>query len=193
MTLRIATVLFLCMAAAGCSAGQPQAPNEAKIPVPSFQIRLTLSDAAAKKLRDAGESIKGFVIFDGDGTPKTHEDSTGGGRAVGLGTYWFERTGAGVVSVTNAAISDEAFKRLSDTNYYYTINIFSGRRVFKDNILDGGYAGGHISDAVNAPLEIKCDLIEKPPNKSLQATRDCRSSSAIAEDIISPACLSSGR
>ena len=31
------------------------------------------------------------------------------------------------------------------------------------------------------------------PNKSLQATRDGRPSSAIAEDVISPACLSSGR
>ena len=29
--------------------------------------------------------------------------------------------------------------------------------------------------------------------KSLQATRDGGSSSAIAEDVISPACLSSGR
>jgi phosphatidylglycerol:prolipoprotein diacylglycerol transferase len=31
------------------------------------------------------------------------------------------------------------------------------------------------------------------PVESLQATRDGRSSSAIAEDVISPACLSSGR
>jgi hypothetical protein len=31
------------------------------------------------------------------------------------------------------------------------------------------------------------------PNKSLQATRDDAFSSAIAEDIIGPACLSSGR
>jgi hypothetical protein len=30
-------------------------------------------------------------------------------------------------------------------------------------------------------------------NKSLQATRDGRFSSAIAEDVINPACLSSGR
>jgi hypothetical protein len=34
---------------------------------------------------------------------------------------------------------------------------------------------------------------EKMPNKSLQATRDGRSSSAIAENVIRPACLSSGR
>jgi hypothetical protein len=31
------------------------------------------------------------------------------------------------------------------------------------------------------------------PNKSLQATRDGAFSSAVAEDVISPACLSSGR
>ena len=31
------------------------------------------------------------------------------------------------------------------------------------------------------------------PNKSLQATRDGVSSSAIADYVISPACLSSGR
>jgi hypothetical protein len=32
-----------------------------------------------------------------------------------------------------------------------------------------------------------------PPNKSLQATRDGGFSSAIADYVISPACLSSGR
>ena len=32
-----------------------------------------------------------------------------------------------------------------------------------------------------------------PPNQSLQATRDGALSFAIAEDVISPACLSSGR
>ena len=37
------------------------------------------------------------------------------------------------------------------------------------------------------------ELESTPPNKSLQATRDGRSSSAIAEGVISPACLSSGR
>jgi hypothetical protein len=36
-------------------------------------------------------------------------------------------------------------------------------------------------------------LMKKTANKSLQATRDGVSSSAIAEDVIRPACLSSGR
>jgi hypothetical protein len=160
MTLRSATVLFICIIGAGCTDTRSPVTNETKMPVPPFQIRVTFSDAAAKKLRNAGESVKGVVIFDGDGTPKDRED-TGGGRAVALGTYWFETTEAGVVSVTNAVISSEAFKRLSDADYYYTINVFSGRRVFKDNILDGGFAEGHISDAPKEPIQITCDLIDK--------------------------------
>jgi len=52
----------------------------------------------------------------------------------------------------------EAFKRLTNSDYYFTVNVFSARRVFKDNILDGGYAEGHISDATKSPIQIKCDF-----------------------------------
>jgi hypothetical protein len=132
--------------------------NEIKIAVPAFQIQITLTENAAKKLSDAGEWIKGVVIFDGDGLKKNNE-KTAPERDVPLGTYWFERNGAGVVSITNAAISEEAFTRLTNFDYYFTVNVVSGRRVFKDNILDGGYAEGHISDATNSPIQIKCDLL----------------------------------
>jgi hypothetical protein len=40
---------------------------------------------------------------------------------------------------------------------------------------------------------VKRHLTSKRSNKLLQATRDGRSSSAVAEDVISPACLSSER
>jgi hypothetical protein len=160
MTLRITTALIICMVSVGCSDNRSPAPNDTKIPVPPFQIKIMLSDAAAKKLRDAGESIKGAVYFDGDGTRKDHED-TAPFRAVVLGVYNFETTGAGGVSVSNAVISEEAFHRLSDSNYYYTVNVFSGRRAFKNNVLDCGDAEGQISNAVKSPIEITCDLIEK--------------------------------
>jgi hypothetical protein len=136
------------------------ATNDAKISVPSFEINVALTDDAAKKLQDAGESIKGIVSFDGYGIPKPGEN-VGAGHGVDLGDYFFERTGAGVILVTNALISAEAFRRLSDTNYYYTINVFSGRRVFADNILDSGYAEGHISDVAKVPIYIKCSLLGK--------------------------------
>ncbi len=37
------------------------------------------------------------------------------------------------------------------------------------------------------------EFVKVSPNKSLQPTRDGVSSSAIAENVIRPACLSSGR
>jgi hypothetical protein len=132
--------------------------NEIKMAVPAFQIQIRFTENAAKKLADAGEWIKGVVIFDGDGLKKNNEN-TAPERDVPLGTYWFERNGAGIVSVTNTAISEEAFRRLTNSDYYFTVNVVSGRRVFKDNILDGGYAEGRISDATKSPIQIKCDLL----------------------------------
>ena len=44
----------------------------------------------------------------------------------------------------------------------------------------------------NSPESTGSFMRRAKPNKSLQATRDGRSSSAIAEDVISPARLSSG-
>ena len=126
-------------------------------PVPPFQIRITLSEAAAKKLGDAGETIKGSVDFDGDGRSRPGE-YTAPMRPVVLGFYEFEIDQPRVVSVDHATISEEAFKRLTDTDYYYTISVYSGRRAFKDNVLDGGYASGHISEAAKKPIEITCDL-----------------------------------
>ncbi len=156
----ITTVLLACTFCASCAANRSTTKSESTIPVPPFQIRVTLSDAAATKLRDAGEIIKGAVYFDGDGTPKYHEE-TAPFRAVILGVYQFETREAGIISISNAVISEEAFERLSDSNYYFTINVFSGRRAFKDNILDDGYAQGHIRDTINAPIEVFCDLIKK--------------------------------
>lgn len=59
--------------------------------------------------------------------------------------------------VTDAKISKEAVGRLSDPNYHFFINVISGRRVFKDNVLDGGYADGRASDLNPAkPIVVRC-------------------------------------
>jgi hypothetical protein len=128
-----------------------------KLRVPTFTIRIALSDPATKKLRDAGESIKGLITFDGDGIPREGEH-TAPMRPVVLGCYQFEISEAGDVSIANAYISAEASKRLTDPDYYVTINVFSGRRAFKDNVLKDGFAVMHISQATKAPIQISCDV-----------------------------------
>ena len=135
--------------------------SEARMAVPAFQLQITLSQNAAKKLSDAGESIKGFVMFDGDGRKRNNEE-TAPERDVPLGSYEFERIGAGIVWVTNATVSEEAFGRLTNSDYYFTVNVVSGRRVFEDNILANGYACGRISEAIKSPVRIDCDLLRPP-------------------------------
>ena len=132
--------------------------KELQMPVPAFQIQITLSETAAKKMSDAGESVAGCIIFDGDGRKK-HNEHTAPERDVPLGYYEFERKFDGVLYITNATIAKEAFERLTNPDYFFTVNVYSGRHVFENNILDDGYAEGHISDAVKSPVQIKCDLL----------------------------------
>ena len=130
-----------------------------QLPVPTFQIRVTLSDSAAKKLRDAHETIKVAVWFDGDGDSRPGEYTAPMRPVVLSRGYDFELDQPGVVSVDHATVSQEAFNRLTDKDYYYTINVYSGRHAFENNILGGGFADGHISEATKKPIEIKCDLL----------------------------------
>jgi hypothetical protein len=126
--------------------------------VPAFQIRISLSDQAAKLLSENRETIKGTIYFDGDGS-----NGIGGGRApfrnVFLGTYEFELSQPGTVSVSTASISSLAFRRLYSPDYHYTINVYSGRRRLPNNVLNGGYAAGTIRGAAGTTIGIRCDLL----------------------------------
>ncbi len=66
--LRLAIGFCLLMIVTGCNRKAMLDPTASlcdlkglKLRVPVFTIRRALSDAAAKRLRDSGESIKGFI------------------------------------------------------------------------------------------------------------------------------------
>ena len=150
--------LLLCLVSCSRQTG-PSAPSGPTMPVPEFTISVSLSEAAAQKLSDAGETIRGAVYFDGDGTPLPNV-KTAPHRDVILGSYEFELREPGELLVSDAAISQEAYGRLSDTNYHFSINVYSGRRAFRNNVLNGGYGDGRLSDLKpEKAIEIKCDLL----------------------------------
>jgi hypothetical protein len=128
--------------------------TEPKLRVPQFQIKVDLPDAAMQKLLAAGGTLNVLASFDGDGTPLNGE-YTAPNRAVILGCYQFQTTQTEIVSVTKAYISAEAFKRLSDTDYYVTVNISSGQRAAKSNVFIGGFAVQRISQASRTPMQIE--------------------------------------
>lgn len=166
MTLRVAVTLCVLVAGTGCHKKalllNPDAEfcglTGPKIRVPAFTIRISLSEEAAKRLQDTGETIKGLLDFDGDGIPKDDE-YTAPMRPIVLGCYQFEVQKPGEVLISNAYISAEQSKRLTNPDYYVAINIFSGRRAFKDNVLNNGFAEMHISHVAKEPVQITCDLL----------------------------------
>ena len=147
---------------AGCDSSGPtvDASGEGKqIAVPTFSIAIRLDKAAEDKLRGARETIKGAVYFDGDGTPLPGV-KTAPHRDVFLGTHEFEIDKPGTIRIEGATISGQAHSRLSDENYHFTINVFSGRRSFKNNVLDGGIAHGRLRDLVGEKtVQIHCKLL----------------------------------
>jgi len=150
-----AFVFLLGLICGACGAKRSTVVKESTMPVPTFQIRITLSEDAATELSDAEESIHGVVYFGGT---RAGTDARDPSSWVELGSYQFETMEAGIISVSDAVISEGAFQQLKDPNYIYTIYVFSGGRVFKRNVLGGGYMTGLIGEAVKAPIEISCNL-----------------------------------
>lgn len=130
------------------------------ISVPEFSIRVTFSDKAKKKIIDAGETIQGDIIFDGNGEP-IPGIYTAPHRNVVLGIYDFEGDKEGIIKITDAKILKTAYKRLSDKNYFFDINIWSTRKVYENNILNGGYVNGRYSDLIaGKPIDINLSLLK---------------------------------
>ena len=132
---------------------------EEQIKVPIFEIEVTLTSEARQKLLSSGESIKGAIYFDGNGTPLPNV-KTAPFRDVFLGNYEFEIEKEGIIRIHDATISKEAYSRLDDENYFYFLNVYSGRRVFKNNVLRGGYADGRFEDLkAGKKIQISCGLL----------------------------------
>jgi hypothetical protein len=160
--LHIALFIYSTLLTIGCEAKQSSGSdniNDEKIPVPVFSISIDLSDNAKEKLKNSGETIKGSIVFDGDGEPISGI-KTAPHRNVVLGIHKFELSKPGTINIADAVISKEAYMRLTDQNYHFTINVFSGRKVFENNILDGGYADGRVLDfKENNLVKISCRLL----------------------------------
>jgi hypothetical protein len=133
-----------------------------RIPVPEFVLEISLTDEADRKLEQAGESIKGTIYFDGDGSPLP-DTKTAPFRDVFLGQHGFELEKAGTLTIKKASVSREAFSRLKDSNYHYVVNVYSGRRVFARNMLSGCHAYGRVDELkAGKRIEIRCGLLESP-------------------------------
>ena len=103
--------------------------------LPAFEIEVTLSDAAQKKILDDKETIivKAYL----SGQPKdlaAIEVSEMG--LLFLAEAQVELEGAGVARFDKVKLSKEAYEALADKDFEVLINIYSGRRSSEYNILN---------------------------------------------------------
>jgi len=155
--------MFLIFCSAVRSAtGSPMFYDQT-VQVPDFAIAVKLSKAAESRLRSLNESIKVAAYFDGNGEPEKGAD-TAPMRAVVLGNQEREVNDKDVAEFTGKKILAERWSRLSDRNYFVTINVFSARRVVRENILDCQNTTERIENIKNRTLEVQCGLIGEPKN-----------------------------
>ena len=151
--------------------------------IPDVTLEIRLSPEARSWLRRTGETIAGTIWFDGDGDPG-HNCKTTPSRPIWLGRHTFtsgvtnDSTGdamgdpagdpagddAGTVLLIGLTVSTTNLARLDDPDFHYTINVTSGRKVFRRNHLRCDVPLGRASAIERGTvLSIRCDLARRAP------------------------------
>ena len=138
-------------------ATQPAADPALRSPY-AFDVEVTLSDAARKRLADSAESIIVSAIYFADakaGAPPAFVNQVG---QVDIGKAQIELNGAGRAAFDGSAVLRE---RLPSTegDLQLNVNVFSGRRSSEDNLLDCGFFQDAVQVAAAQPVRIACQLI----------------------------------
>ncbi len=134
--------------------------GDSGVQIPTFSVAVKLSTEAQSRLRDLKESILVIAYFDGDGEGEPGVD-TSPMRAVVLGSDKREVNANLIAEFKGAKASSSAWKRLSDKNYFVTINTVSARKVVADNILWCDNPEKRIEAIKGKTIDVRCELISE--------------------------------
>ena len=125
-----------------------------------FFVEVILSKAASSKLAELDETIKVIAFFDGDGEKIKGQDSAPF-RDVFLGETEVEIKEGEKANITNIWFSQSDYSRLYSPEYYVTVNVVSGRRTHKRNLLSCDVLIETIDHFANRTSAVNCKLIEE--------------------------------
>lgn len=149
-----AAVLLLVAHSAGSS-------SEPTVDVPKFSIVVKLTPRAETRLRAIHESIKVLAMFDGDPLPGQGKYNPPN-RDVYLGSAERLVDRNNVASFQDVKIPLRDWERLSDKNYFVTINTFSARISENNNLLDcDGPMSRRIETFRDKSIDVHCSLIRE--------------------------------
>ena len=128
------------------------------IQVPPFDVTVSLSPDAVKKLTELKETVIVAAYFYGDSIPEAKSKADAFGE-IHFGTSKMELPGAGVVRITPIDIDPTELKLIQGREVMVLINVFSGRRSLKENILKCGIFQDRVARAASEGVKINCTLL----------------------------------
>jgi hypothetical protein len=127
-----------------------------------FTVKVELSEAARKKLTDNSETIIVAGYFTGhprQGTEAQYLDIKSGD--VILGDVKQEVRPGETAIFKELNLNPDAIARIDSKGPHILINVFSGRRSSKNNLLDCGYYDGDFESVRGREILIRCQLIQE--------------------------------
>ena len=135
--------------------------NKNFIPVPAFEIKVDLDKKAEREMRERSETIHISLWLSGiprkDSGIKRDEIN----KAIGLVLGYFEKelNKEGVVRFEGLKIPERLYNALEDKNYLVSVDVGSGWKSSKFNLLDCETFEKAISEVAGKKHTIKCKLI----------------------------------
>ncbi|MEM1214607.1 MAG: hypothetical protein AAGJ82_02905 [Bacteroidota bacterium] len=133
-------------------------PNGDTLTVAPFSFTLDLTAEAEEKLRDREESIIVAAYLTGLPKDKQNESFLKEGTQY-LASPEIEVMEEREVTFEGVKIARADFAGLVDRDFTVTINIYSGRRSYQNNILDGEVPVESISDMVKEKRILRVELL----------------------------------
>lgn len=159
--LRAPFILFACLAITSCSHARhgPQDFAGKAVYVPEFTIAVKLSDKAEKRLKSLNESVLVIAYFDGDALPGQGKYNAPF-RDVFLGSDEKLVDSRNMARFDRIRVPLKKWNRLSDKNYFVTINTVSARKATNDNLLDCDDPMDRRIEALRGKtVDVQCRLI----------------------------------
>ncbi len=182
MTVSVATLFFSCTSHNGSTvksvAGQDTDKNIAIKPtdttsikqqsiytfsgdsvvIPPFEIEISLSPKAKERIVNSKETIIVDILL--QGTPKdsskvhSEEDGSFYVASAKREIYYGQ-----VARFDNVKFQNKTYDQLADKDVYLTVNVYTGRKSSKDNLLNVDFLSDKISNIINKHLTLKGKLI----------------------------------
>ncbi len=139
----------------------PPAPaQQDQLIIFAFDVRITLSDLAAERLKTTREGIVVSAYYTGDPLPSAENRANQIGT-IDLGAENREVIGAeGLVRITGKKVDLRRLDWIKGP-VMLNVNVYSARRTNPDNILSCDFFDGKLSSAVRKTPTLHCTLIEE--------------------------------